>query len=288
MDDESLQMLSKADQLLAAVDESFIVIKRDHQVRPLPTFRYDEIALGNVLGTGGFGIVYEITNITIDRRHDPINENKEANNVPLEDSSDQNEPQPINKLQPQQGNSEIEGETKTWQHYEVSSIRSISSVDVHNNMDSHIHYKVHKAKDLMEKCCCRTSSQAITSRYALKRLQKGLTSIERSRGMLDLALEAKYLSIVWHPNISKFINKLLTIILTDSMLILLTRFKLQLKFVELRRGRQSVMLSLSSSIACMKRWRKERKCGEKKVKNIITNFPYLDRLVNVKKFRSNY
>ena len=202
--DETIHILSKADQLLAAVDESFIVTKRDHQVRPLPTFRYDEISLGKVLGTGGFGIVYEIANIAMYRQNKSSNDNTiETSNTPLE-ASEQNEPLASNEVQPHQhGNCAIKVSTNTWQHIEASSTRSISSADVNNNLDSHYHYKVDKAKDLMEKCCCRTSSKELTSRYALKRLQKGLTAIERSRGMLDLAIEAKYLSIVWHPNISK-------------------------------------------------------------------------------------
>jgi hypothetical protein len=207
IDDESLHILSKADQVLAAVDESFIVTKRDHKVRPLPTFRYDEIALGKVLGTGGFGIVYEITNITIDRQANSSNGNcSNESNAPLE-GSDQTEPPSSNAVQQQlKDGIDIEHDKTTWQRHEASSTRSISSADIYSNQDSHIHYKVHKAKDWMEKYCCMTSSKVVTSRYALKRLQKGLTAIERSRGMLDLAVEAKYLSIVWHPNISKYIS----------------------------------------------------------------------------------
>ena len=41
------------------------------------------------------------------------------------------------------------------------------------------------------------------SRYALKRLHEELTELERARGIVDLAIEAKYLSVVWHPNIIK-------------------------------------------------------------------------------------
>jgi hypothetical protein len=218
IDDESLHILSKADQLLAAVDESFIVTKRDHKVRPLPTFKHDEIALGKVLGTGGFGIVYEITCITIDRQNDSSKDNYSVkSNAPLE-GFDQNERSTlsINTVQqPQQDTSDIDGNKTKWQQQEASSMRSISSTEMYNHQDSHIHYKVHKAKDWMEKCCCMTSSKVITSRYALKRLQKGLTTIERSRGMLDLALEAKYLSIVWHPNISTFIIAWLPYLLSD-------------------------------------------------------------------------
>jgi hypothetical protein len=43
------------------------------------------------------------------------------------------------------------------------------------------------------------------ARYALKRLHNDLTELERARGMVDLAVEAKYLSLVWHPNISTYL-----------------------------------------------------------------------------------
>jgi hypothetical protein len=202
--DESLHKLSKADLLLAAVDESFIVTKRGHKVRALPTFRYDEIALGKVLGTGGFGIVYEITNITVNRKEKPTSDIDILPGYTSLEASGQHEAKSSNEVTPPKyTDCETNDIRNAWQHHSTSSTRSISSSDVQNNLDSHHHYRIDKAKDLMEKCCCRTTSDEVTSRYALKRLQKGLTSIERARGMFDLAVEAKYLSIVWHPNISK-------------------------------------------------------------------------------------
>ena len=213
IDDKSQQMLSRADQLLAAVDESFIVKERGHEVRPLPTFTYDEITLGKVLGTGGFGIVYDIANITVDRSDHSTGSHVphlDRSNEPLPvEGSDQNELPSINAVQRPQNLDTVDTEdaTNSSQHHEVSSIRSVASADVYSNSNLHIHYSIHKAKDWMEKCCCLTSSKEVPTRYALKRLQKGLTKIERSRGMLDLALEAKFLSIVWHPNISTSINK---------------------------------------------------------------------------------
>jgi len=41
------------------------------------------------------------------------------------------------------------------------------------------------------------------TRYALKRLHEELSEVEKARAMIDLAVEAKYLSVVWHPNIVK-------------------------------------------------------------------------------------
>ena len=212
IDDKSQQMLSRADQLLAAVDESFIVKERGHEVRPLPTFTYDEITLGKVLGTGGFGIVYDIANITVDRSDHSNSRvhHLDRSNEPLPvEGSDQNELPSINAVQRPLNHDTVDTEdaTNSSQHHEVSSIRSVASADVYSNSNLHIHYSIHKAKDWMEKCCCLTSSKEVPTRYALKRLQKGLTKIERSRGMLDLALEAKFLSIVWHPNISTLNNK---------------------------------------------------------------------------------
>ena len=68
------------------------------------------------------------------------------------------------------------------------------------SMNDHIHYDVTKARHFMSDRCKRHGS----SRYALKRLHGCLDPAERARGMIDLAVEAKYLSVVWHPNISEF------------------------------------------------------------------------------------
>lgn len=59
------------------------------------------------------------------------------------------------------------------------------------------HYDISEARGLMQKRCLRRG----VTRYALKRLHDDLTEVEKARGMIDLAVEAKYLSVVWHPNI---------------------------------------------------------------------------------------
>jgi hypothetical protein len=56
-----------------------------------------------------------------------------------------------------------------------------------------------ESRRLMDRSVLRNGE----ARYALKRLHGNLSELERARGMVDLALEAKYLSIVWHPSISK-------------------------------------------------------------------------------------
>jgi hypothetical protein len=67
------------------------------------------------------------------------------------------------------------------------------------SMNDHVHYDIKKARLLMGQRCTRKG----TARYALKRLHGALSATERARGMIDLAVEAKYLSVVWHPNISE-------------------------------------------------------------------------------------
>ena len=59
------------------------------------------------------------------------------------------------------------------------------------------HYDIANARDIMANRCIRFGS----SRYALKLLRPDLNELERVRGMLDLAIEIKLLSILWHPNI---------------------------------------------------------------------------------------
>ena len=47
------RMLMKADRILAAVDEAYIITHRNHKPRLMPAFRPEEISLGKVLGLGG-------------------------------------------------------------------------------------------------------------------------------------------------------------------------------------------------------------------------------------------
>jgi hypothetical protein len=61
------------------------------------------------------------------------------------------------------------------------------------------HYDVATAREFISKHCMRFGS----ARYAIKRLKSDLNEVQRARGALDLAIEIKYLSVIWHPNISE-------------------------------------------------------------------------------------
>jgi hypothetical protein len=160
----SQRILDQAAAVLAAIDASFIVTQRDHDLRPLPTFRAEDIALGPVLGTGGFGIVYEVAQF---HPEPPVSK-------PIEPMADATTRSP-----------------ETVHRRQVSHTATTDEELFRG--DLHVHYDVNKAKEWMHR--------STDGRYAFKRLQRGLTPVERARGMLDLATEAKYLSIVWHPNI---------------------------------------------------------------------------------------
>lgn len=60
------------------------------------------------------------------------------------------------------------------------------------------HYDVNTARTFMSKRYLRFGSP----RYAIKKLKPELGVVDRARGAVDLAIEIKFLSAIWHPNIS--------------------------------------------------------------------------------------
>lgn len=239
MDEESKarKMLAKAEAILASVDESFIITGQtsDHVVRRMPTFRPEEISLGPILGRGGFGVVHEIAKFTLDDDEENDNNNNKNDGaggdttLPLEaptsadyqgetnehtDLLDAGSPAAASDTTIR-STTTSNGENGERQKDDSAMRRSSrppppgptssddqnpdpSSEDIDN---MHVHYDVEMARHYMEKRCLRHGT---TARYALKILHGDLSPVERARGMIDLAVEAKYLSVVWHPNISTF------------------------------------------------------------------------------------
>jgi hypothetical protein len=186
----------RAAAVLAAIDSSHIVLDRDHEPRPLPTFHLEEVTLGKVLGTGGFGIVFEVQNFVETPESDAetgcameVSEDKKSSDSLLEINSDSSK--------------DIAASTGVIQKKATPRRREFSITATKDedffSGNLHIHYDVRKAKRWMVLHALFSDQKP---RYALKRLQIGLSPRERTRGMLDLAVEAKFLSIVWHPNIS--------------------------------------------------------------------------------------
>lgn len=237
------KLLSRADKILADIDEAYIIQQRGHKRRPMPHFRAEEITLGKTLGTGGFGIVSEITRFTLDP-DPPESEQASINNNNNKSVKQNGNEQAVDPPPPENSPSDDppeDSEMKATADEKVSSPpvnntkTNLDSSSQHGSIDlpgtvkkdnytlafqteglsfnDHVHYDLKKARHFMAKRCMRKG----TARYALKRLHGCLTPIERARGMLDLAMEAKYLSVVWHPNISKLNADSWKIILLDPL-----------------------------------------------------------------------
>mmetsp|Transcript_26 Transcript_26/g.134 ORF Transcript_26/g.134 Transcript_26/m.134 type:complete len:457 (+) Transcript_26:330-1700(+) len=177
------RMLARADKVLESIDEAFIVTQRGHKLRDMPTFRPEEVSLGPLLGTGGFGIVNEIKKFTLDE--DVTGQSKEADDDKADDSTDNNKENGTDNNAPP-----IEPTPSKDENHESMP----SKEDNHD-----FHYDINRARRVMSSRVIRNGK----GRYALKRLHDDLNTLEKARGMVDLAVEAKFLSIVWHPNIIK-------------------------------------------------------------------------------------
>mmetsp|Transcript_16849 Transcript_16849/g.21977 ORF Transcript_16849/g.21977 Transcript_16849/m.21977 type:complete len:477 (-) Transcript_16849:100-1530(-) len=203
------RMLSKADKILESIEESFIVKQRGHTLRPMPTFRPEELSLGPVLGTGGFGIVNEIKKFTLDEEAERQADADAAAKENGDGKATAEEEAPLMEIKVENGNGNgVNGDdTKMVKNLTDSALAQeketrekadsgLSGFGEDNHDD---HYDIGKARRVMSARVLRDDK----GRYALKRLHDDLTVLEKARGMVDLAVEAKYLSIVWHPNIIK-------------------------------------------------------------------------------------
>lgn len=197
------RVLEKADKILAEVDQAYIVTERGHHVRPMPTFRPEEVSLGKLLGTGGFGVVHEIKGFFLD----PDESNTDALSGPLEDPhilDDHDHDDNVTEENPQE-------DCQTGRRKSMNGNRQRTT--------SHVHYDISKARHIME---ARAMKDGV-ARYALKRLHNDLSPVERARGMIDLAVEAKMLSIVYHPNIIKMRGLAKGPLIDDYFFIILDR-----------------------------------------------------------------
>ena len=196
-------LLANAEAILEAVEQSDIM--QSSERREYPTFSSGEVQVGDVLGIGGFGIVSEVAAIKVQ----DSKTNTTSNSEPTNDATD-----------PPPSASAVE--------------QAVEEQD--NESDDH-HFDVITAKQKIAKRCRRFGQ----ARYAIKRLDPQLSEMERTRGMIDMALEGslhgvhaiaawhcmtercpqfsplvfnstiiflllsvKYLTVLWHPNIGKF------------------------------------------------------------------------------------
>lgn len=169
-------ILERAGEVLAKVDESHIFSV--NECREFPIFENSEIVSGPVLGKGGFSIVSEISEFHVTGVENYTNA-KEKNNPPTESAAD-NDDIPV--------------------CLEFDNRRNLlTRDDSQDKTSSNLHYDVESARDFMSKHVRRYGA----ARYAIKKLREDLEVVDRARGALDLAIEIKFLSAIWHPNIGK-------------------------------------------------------------------------------------
>lgn len=186
------ELLDRAHEILREADESYIASNSGPR-RAYPTFGKSEVKIGPLLGLGGYGQVFEVENFLLgesDQVHcDIVEAHVEVNEA-------------TSTLQANEDKSDDASNcgTKSNENFVLS--------------DDENHYDIINARMTMSQLVRRNGS----ARYAIKRLHDDLNELERARGMIDLALEAKYLSVLWHPNIGTFFcSRFLTLIMTSDV-----------------------------------------------------------------------
>ena len=225
------KLLAQASDLLEEVDSSYLILhqkRQSHQPQGLdqyPTFHAKEVRVGKLLGVGGFCKVFQVSDFDLSESETTLqNETTKPrdNDKPLTvESPDTNTTQSSNDHHHNNPQTppltvvsnglltKIEEETPTDDSHTNPKelVRKKGHDDQDDDNDStdegtgqihHHHYDVKGARQFMKEHVKRNGD----ARYAIKRLHKDLTQLERVRGMIDLALEAKFLSALWHPNIS--------------------------------------------------------------------------------------
>ena len=139
----------------------------ENEARNLPHFNMTEIVIGPVLGIGGFCDVNEITSIRLEERV-------------TKEGQEYSELEDIYQAAEEQDDLEDIYQTAEEQ-------------------DLHDTFNVKEARFYIAGNCYRDSN----ARYAIKRLSDELDKKKRGQGIFDLAIEAKFLSVVSHPNIIK-------------------------------------------------------------------------------------
>jgi serine/threonine protein kinase len=173
---DAKDLLERAHDILKEADESYIANNTGPR-RRYPTFDVCEIQIGPLLGVGGFCQVFEIKEFRLNELEQIQEEGDETNESSTLNTKDES-------------SAPSKGATK----------RGDKRVDSSLMNDDDTHYDIRSARTTMARLVRRNGS----ARYAIKRLHEDLNEIERARGIVDLALEAKYLSVLWHPNISKY------------------------------------------------------------------------------------
>lgn len=198
---------SKAGRIVQDVDSWYLL--RHHRNREYPTFDPEEVILGPLLGVGGFGDVYEVKEFKLKPDNDRIN------------SLHPFDPSPSTSTKHQvDGQQQLTGESAAGQNSEGEVIPDPVARPplAKEDKDEH-HYEVASARKYMAESVMRNGD----ARYAIKRLGRNLDAYNTLRGMIDIAIEAKCMSALWHPNLVKMRGVASTPLLSNEFFIVMDR-----------------------------------------------------------------
>ena len=184
--DEQIQDLkNNADSMLAELDRAAVF--RRETPKDFPSFDHAEIDTGPLLGKGGFSDVFEVSTIMVTRRPDDHDNNND------DDDDDDNAIAAVTEaLATTDDDTDAAAAILGEEEEIIQKFRNGGDAD-----DDH--YEFQTARFHMSTRCLRFGS----ARYAIKRLRQDLSNLDRERGMLDLAIEIRFFSVLWHPNIVK-------------------------------------------------------------------------------------
>ena len=178
--------------------------------RDLPTFDASEIGIGPRLGVGGFGVVCEVQRITLDDSHESNVQHVVTQQSTV--SAEASEEDTQHKLQSIRDN---DADAIVLE----SDLKSLSELNVVDQHDHHYNMSPNAARAFMAEHTLRDGD----ARYAIKRLKPGLSDKDKVHGVKDLAIEAKFLAAVSHPNICKMRGTAATDSLRYDFFIILDR-----------------------------------------------------------------
>jgi serine/threonine protein kinase len=169
-EEKAQKVWDASEDALTQLDAAHVFSVAKQACRDFPQFDAKEITQGSLLGKGGFSNVFEVVGIHIfEEESKPVQEEK-ATESP---------------------NASVKKSPKFTLPTATGPGASAA--------DDEEHYDVAMARKLMSQRCLRFGS----ARYAVKRLRPDLDQLKYARGVLDLAIEIKFMSVLLHPNIVK-------------------------------------------------------------------------------------
>jgi hypothetical protein len=229
------KLFAESQEILDKMDKSSTF--RTLQKRDYPTFDRKEFCAGPLLGTGGFGIVFEVESFKLNgnlsqclvsdkqgQEQPPVSigssnpqnggsgrhsaefvnsdENNNSNGVKSEkidtDANGDNSLQPRRSIVAFADSVDTSAASRKSRQGEAEDA-DITASTIEELLEDDNHYDVNGARQYMADNVRRGGD----ARFAFKRLHRELTDLQKARGMVDLAIEAKFLSVLWHPNISE-------------------------------------------------------------------------------------